>query len=474
VTDHKALLGVLLAIYMVAMIGIAWWARSRIHDAEDYIVAGRRLSVSLAAATLLATWFGAGALLTATDEVRRGGLRMAALDPLGAGICLLLAGLWLARPLWNMRLLTLGDFYGRRFGPTAELTASVLMVPTYFGWVAAQFVALAGLFELVFGLPASAGIAIVAVVGTSYTLLGGMWSVTLTDVVQMAFVVVGLLVLTAEVLFQLGGGVLGGLQTLAERVPAEKLVLVPRENAGQLIGWLGVLAVGAFGNLPGQDLLQRVFASRSEGTAVRACYWAGGCYLLLGFCPLVLGLAGDLLAPGHENASTIGLLSTIFLSPWSGSLLLLAVVSAVLSTIDSAILSPASLLAQNVFPRIVHAGPEHALARNRRAVVLIAVCSVITAYLGESAYRMLEDAYALAMVSLLVPLLAGVWFVRGGERAAMAAMTVGTVSWLLHRVAGWDAFLAPVMGDAAIPVAAACTGLSMLAFGLGAWADARS
>src|SRR5690606_24817255 len=321
VDAHRELLAVLLVIYFIVMLGIGAWAQGRIHDSEDYLVAGRRLPLLLAWPTLLATWFGAGALLTSTDQIRREGLRMAALDPFGAGLCLLLAGWWLARPLWHMKLLTLGDFFRRRFGPRAEVATSLMMVPTYFGWIAAQFVALAELFQLVFGLDRNLGIAGIALLGTTYTLLGGMWSVTLTDVVQMACIVVGLLFLAGEVLVALGGGVVGGLEALWTAVPPERWVLVPHESGAEVLAWLGVLAVGSLGNLPGQDLLQRVFASRSADTAVRACHLAGVTYLVLGTMPILLGLAADVLAPGQEQRSTLGVLATLFLSPLSGSML---------------------------------------------------------------------------------------------------------------------------------------------------------
>ena len=191
----RPLLATTIVVYVLAMYALGLWARGRIHDAEDFLVAGRRLPLSLAWATLLATWFGAGTLLTATDEVRKHGFQRAALDPLGAGFCLILAGLFFAAPLWRMGLLTLSDFYRRRFGKRAELISACIMVPSYFGWVAAQFVALANMLELFFDTPLELGILLVAVVATGYTLLGGMWSVTLTDAVQISLVLAGLVVL---------------------------------------------------------------------------------------------------------------------------------------------------------------------------------------------------------------------------------------------------------------------------------------
>jgi Na+/proline symporter len=145
-------LGGTILLYVVGMYGLALAVRSRIHSTEDFLVAGRRLPLSLAWATLLATWFGAGTILAVTQEVTRDGLRPAALDPIGAGFCLIIAGLFFARPLWKMGLLTLSDFYRRRFGPRAEILSACILVPSYFGWVAAQLVALAGLLELLCGI----------------------------------------------------------------------------------------------------------------------------------------------------------------------------------------------------------------------------------------------------------------------------------------------------------------------------------
>ena len=107
------LLGWTMAIYVVVMFGVSAYAQRRVEDAEDFVVAGRRLSLPLATATLLATWFGAGTLMTAADEVRDRGVEAATLDPLGAGLCLLLVGLFFAAPLWREKLITLPELFGR-------------------------------------------------------------------------------------------------------------------------------------------------------------------------------------------------------------------------------------------------------------------------------------------------------------------------------------------------------------------------
>jgi SSS family solute:Na+ symporter len=461
-------LALALGVYVAALFGIGWWARSRIHDASDFLVAGRRLSFPLATATLFATWFGAGTLLAVADEVRAEGLRATALDPIGAGACLLLAGLFLAAPLWRLQLLTLPDYFRGRFGPRAELAGALLMVPGYFGWIAAQFVALASLLELCFGLDLALGIALVALVGTGYTLLGGMWSVALTDALQTALLLVGLVVTTVVTLAALGDGApAAGLARLAAETPPEMLRPIPLEGLAPLAGWLGLLAAGALGNLPGQDLLQRIFAARSARVARRACLVAGVAYLTFGALPPLLGLAARLLAPDQQRA-VLPMVAGLVAHPAVVLVFVLAVVSAVLSTIDSALLAPASVLAQNVVARVAPraAGRLSPLAWNQWAVVAVALASLAVAYRGEDAFALLESAYEVGLVSLLVPLVAGLYWRRGDEQSALAAMAAGTLPWLVHWLADWEWFAEPWLAPrgVALPAGLSCAALAVAAY----------
>lgn len=470
----SSVLAVTVVVYAFVMLAIGWWARGRVETNEDFLVAGRKLPLMLAGPTLLATWFGAGTLLTATDEVRAGGLRMAALEPVGAGLCLILAGWLLAPKLWRMKLLTLGDFYRRRYGERAERLSAILMVPSYFGWVAAQFVALAGMLEISFGLSPAIGLLLVFAIGVGYTLLGGMWSVTATDAVQLALVIFGLFALAWVVLAELGGPLIG-LERIWDSLPAEKRVIVPRETSGELLGWLGVLAIGALGNLPGQELSQRMFASKDERTAVWACHLSGIGYLTVGMLPLIVGLAANLLVPGAPERSTLTILAQLFLSPGMAVVFTLVLMSAVLSTIDSALLSPASVLAQNLaWPLLgerLSARGFTQLGMNRACVLVVGIGSLITAYVGENAYGLLEEAYALGLVSLLVPLLVGLHGSRGGERAALVAMVLGTGVWLVHLISGAEQFMGGwwPAGWVPLPIGLCCAGLALAGFGVTAW-----
>lgn len=459
-----AYIGGTIIVYLAVMFGVSLWVRRKVHSVEDFVVAGRRLPLVLAAPTLLATWFGAGTILTATDEVRARGMHAAALEPFGAGFCLILAGLFFAGPLWRMKLLTLGDFYRQRFGKRTEVVAALCMVPSYFGWIAAQFVAMAGMCQLFFGLPMAWGIVVTAAVGMGYTLIGGMWSVTLTDAVQMVLVIVGLAVLLVVCLSNLGdGALLPGASRLLSETPPERLDLIPTESAVAWVGWLGVFAIGALGNLPGQDLMQRVFSARSAKTACWSCHVAGIGYLSVGLVPLAIGLAANLLAPDQVGTATLPVMAKLFLNPVVAVIFIIAVLSAVLSTIDSAILSPATVLAENLLVYL----PQQRFDRmqlNRLAVVFVTVVSVAFAFAGESAYSLLESAYAVGLVALFAPLVMGMWQADGGERAALASMGVGVAAWGLHLVVGWEGFLQPVLTPFAAPVELSCAALAFGAY----------
>jgi Na+/proline symporter len=466
--ELKWLLGGVLVLYVAVMYALAVVAQRKIHDSEDFLVAGRRLPLSLAWMTLLATWFGAGTMLAAADEVRQEGLRAAGLEPIGAGFCLIFAGMFIAAPMWRERLLTVPDLFRRRFGPAAELLASVIMVPGFFGWIAAQFVALAGMLELLFGIDPAIGMPLVAVLGTGYTLMGGMWSVTLTDAVQISLVLLGLAVLGATVLFDLGDGrLVAGIGRLWDETSADKRVLIPVDSAAAFWQWVSLFAVAALGNLTGQDLMQRIFASKSERVARRACYVSGVAYVAFGAIPVGLGLAADLLFHGDTQVRILPALAGVFLSPALAVVFIVALVSAVLSTIDSAILAPAGVLSQNILSRWSR---TPLLKLNRLSVLLVAACSLGMAYAGEDAYTLLEGAYAVGLVGLFVPMMFGLFTRPRGSLPALASMAVGMGTWLLHYVMGyvadWEYFLQPIeaVGRWQLPPSLVATALAAVTY----------
>ena len=416
--------------YAVVILIVAWVAQRRVKDEEDFIVAGRRMGTWMASATLLATWFGAGTLLTSTDEMATEGFRVVALEPLGSGLCLMVTGLFFARPLWDMKVCTLADYFKLRFGAKAEILQVLTSLPTFIGWIAVQLVALAGLFEVLFGWPATPTIIGLGLFALVYTLLGGMWSVGLTDSLQALLLILGLLLLGWHVWQDLASTT-GGWSGAWSQISPSRRTWIPTERMTEFVQWLGWLNIAMLGNIPSQDLMQRVFASRSGSIARKACFIAGGAYILLGCVPILVGLSFPILFPNQEIQSVVIQMAQHYLSGGWMVLFLLAVLSMVLSSMDSGILAPATALGRNLLrPHVTPALSTLALCR--WSVVLVSIACVMVALLGSRAFELLESCYSIGLAGLLVPLCFGLFTSMGNQTSALLSMSVGIAVWLIE------------------------------------------
>ncbi|HEY5692397.1 MAG TPA: sodium:solute symporter, partial [Cyclobacteriaceae bacterium] len=190
---------------MVLTVAIGYWASRRVKTTGDFMLAGRSLPMVLSSAALFATWFGSETVFGASSEFIEGGLYAVIEDPFGAALCLILFGIFFARKLYNMNLLTLGDFFKQRFGPRTELVASVFLAPPYVGYVAAQLVAMGLILNVVVGLEIWQGVIISSIIVTFYTFIGGMWAISVTDFIQGIIIVFGLSVLAYVLSMEAGG-----------------------------------------------------------------------------------------------------------------------------------------------------------------------------------------------------------------------------------------------------------------------------
>jgi Na+/proline symporter len=212
-------------------------------------VAGRSLPIVLSTAALFATWFGSETVFGASSRFLDGGLYAVVEDPFGASLCLLLFGLFFARKLYRMNLMTLGDFFKVRYGKRTELVAAVFLVPSYIGYIAAQLVAMGIILNVVTGMETWMGVSISALIVTFYTYTGGMWAISITDFIQGILIVVGLAAL-AWVLSEKAGGAM----VVLSEVPASDLRFFPSFDFLEIVGWLAAWSVLGLGSIPSQDV----------------------------------------------------------------------------------------------------------------------------------------------------------------------------------------------------------------------------
>lgn len=416
-------------IYLSLTIVVGFWAARKVKGSGDFLLAGRSLPMVLSTSALFATWFGSETVFGASSRFLEGGLFSVIEDPFGAALCLVLFGTFFARRLYNMNLLTLGDYFKVRFGRRTEIVASAFMVPAYFGYTAAQLVALGLISNVVMGIPVWQGIAVSALVVTLYTYAGGMWAISITDFIQSIIIVMGLLIL-AFVLVNKAGGV----SNVFTQVPASTFQFLPEGNWNGIVSWLAAWSVLGLGSIPSQDVFQRTMSSGSASIAVRSCYYAAVLYLTVAMLPLFISLCVKYLYPTEINGDTqLTLLNMVMQHTalpvqiiFFGSLL-----SAIMSTTSSSMLAPAALFSENIVKPLMkqRLSDKQLLYTTRISLLLFSLISTIMAGLNSDIYELVGMSSILSLVSLFIPLMFGLYWKRATSEGALVSIVVGMGVW---------------------------------------------
>lgn len=395
------------------------------------MLAGRSLPLMLGSTALFATWFGSETVFGASSEFLDGGLYEVIEDPFGASLCLLLFGMFFARKLYNMNLLTLGDLFKVKYGRTTELISSVFLAPPYVGYIAAQLVAMGLILQVVSGITLWEGVIISSAVVTLYTFIGGMWAVTITDFVQTVIIVAGLVALAVSL-----GIKAGGVSEVLASVPSGSFKFFPSANGREIVAYVAAWSVLGLGSIPSQDVFQRTMSSRSASVAVRSCYVAAFLYLTIAMLPLFISLCIQRLYPvqGIDDKQLV-LPNTVLMHMglpmqilFFGSLL-----SAIMSTTSSAILAPASILSENfIKPLVKHRYPDkQLLSLTRVCVLLFSLLATIMATLRSNIYELVGESSILSLVSLFAPMTLGLYWKRASSGGALLSMVLGMMTWII-------------------------------------------
>jgi len=395
------------------------------------MLAGRSLPMVLSTSALFATWFGSETIFGASSEFLEGGLLAVIEDPFGAALCLILFGFFFARRLYAMKLLTLGDFFRVRFGKKSELVASVFMVPSYFGYAAGQLVALGLILNVVVGIPLWQGVVISSLVVTVYTYVGGMWAISITDFVQGIVIIVGLLVL-AVVLNEKAGG----LHQVFSGTPPETFRFFPEPSSTNVIKYFAAWSVLGLGSIPSQDVFQRAMSSGSARVAERSCYYSGMLYLTVAMLPLFITLCAKQLQSGQDIGDTQLVLPALVMAYTSMPVQILffgALLSAIMSTTSSAILAPAAILSENIVRPMLNGklSDRQLLFWTRTSILIISGASTVMACLNTNIYGLVAGSSIMSLVSLFVPLAAGMYWRRATPAGALLSRAVGMGVWAL-------------------------------------------
>ncbi len=439
-------------IYWIISVGIGLWAALRVKTTGDYAVAGRALPMYIVTATVFATWFGSETVLGIPATFLREGLGGVIADPFGSSMCLVLVGLFFARPLYRMRLLTIGDYYRKKYGRAVEAMTTLCIVLSYLGWVAAQISALGLVFNVVSEgwMSQHVGMVVGASTVLVYTIWGGMWSVAITDFIQMIIIVLGMLYIGWDV-----SGLAGGVtNVIGHAAAAGKFSSFwPQASLAGILGFVAAAVTMMLGSIPQQDVFQRVASSRDEKTAGRASVLGGVLYFCFAFIPMFLAYSATLIDPelvqhlieGDRQSQLILPNMILKHAPLFAQVMFFgALLSAIKSCASATLLAPSVAFTENILkPAFGHLGDKK-LLRMMRWVVLCFTALVTLFALNShlSIYKMVENAYKVTLVSSFVPLVFGLYWKRANQSGALAAIVLGLGTWI------WLEVLAP---DAACP-----------------------
>ena len=426
-------------VYMIATVAVGIYASSRVKNSKDFMVAGRSLPLYMNFACVFATWFGAETLLSVSAKFAHKGMGFVSGDPFGASFCLILVAFFFARTFYRMELLTIGDYYHLRYGKFVEVITSLGIASSYLGWTSAQLSALGLVINVLFPqISLNQCIVIGAAIVTVYTLFGGMWSVALTDVVQTAAIVIGLIIVAV-----LLGQRAGGFDVVIAAAHREgKLNLFPHLTAAAWMAFIGEFITMSLGSIPQQDVFQRVTSAKNERTAFWGTLGGGLFYFGFAFVPMFIAYSAIVIDPAYaahfqaEDAREVQkILPALVLNDtpiWCQVLFFGALLSAILSTASGTLLAPASLLTENVLqPFTKHFSDKTMLLLLRVVLVLVAIVGTIISVNSESTmYEMVESGYKVTLVIAFVPLICGIYWPRATTQGAIFSILLAVPTWI--------------------------------------------
>jgi SSS family transporter len=427
----------LVIVYLLVTIAIGLMAAKRVQNSSDFAIAGRHLPMAMIVTTTFATWFGSETVLGIPAKFVNGGLNGVVEDPFGAGFCLIFVGLFFAAKLYKMTLLTISDYFRERYGRTVEVACSIIIMISYLGWVSAQVTALGLVFHLLSdGVVSMAWGMVIGVVSIlAYTLFGGMWSVAVTDFIQMIILVLGLSILAVFAADQAGGAD----KVVALAISQDMFKFWPEPNMKDILFFFASAITIMLGSIPQQDVFQRVMSANSLKAATQGPVIGGICYILFAFVPMFLVVSAMIIMP--EQAATLisddpqKVLPTLVMTqmPFVMQVLFFgALLSAIKSCASATLLAPSVTFTENIWRQFRPYQSDQQELRAMRVTVLV-FSMVVLGYAirmqGTSIYEMVSGAYQVPLVGAFVPLTFGLYWKRATTQGAIFALVLGLLTW---------------------------------------------
>ena len=457
---------IFIIIFLVLGIGMYYLVQG---SGKRYIIAGKSLPFFLVGSMLLAQSLDANATMGNAAGVYSGGWWAGFQFAFGLAICLMVCGLFYAKPLNRMNLLTLPDFYFRRFNWLTEIIVSLLMCFSFAILVAGNFAGSAWIVSIIFKIDYTWALILIAIFIFIYTVSGGLYSCAATDIVQIYPAIIGFLGCFFYLLADYGWS------HFSTAIPDNFVDLsgLTSVKDGALLNWAGILALG-IGDVVALDFMERIFAAKSPETAQKSCYYGAVGTVITGIVCSYIGLMGLTFFP--EMADPRMILPTIAQAhvPFIFGLLVLGgIIGAGASTADGGILGVSAVMGRNLIQRNVllpiarkRAAQQNAVDRSEEAKVIsdrklliiarimaipVVALAIFIAVVKPEPGILLVLAFDVVFAGCVVPLTLGIYWKKANTPGALAAIVVGSVLRLYlfytipEALAGLDTLIPPVV-----------------------------
>lgn len=442
-------------------------ARRKTGDsASEMMLAGRSLPLGIAVFTMGATWVGGGYINGSAEYTTSFGLAWVQ-APWGYALSLVVGGLFFARKMRRHGFTTMLDPLEQRYG---KKVTALLFVPAITGeifWTAAILTALGTTFGTVLGLDFTMSIILSAAIAIAYTAIGGLWAVAMTDVLQLLMLFAGLWIVVPFAADSAGG--IEAVWLAYQDSKGAMATLFPPWNGWQdpawgdyYWNWWDYALLLVFGGIPWQVYFQRVLASKDENTAMRLSIFAGFICLLAAIPAIFIGMVGDIFPwthfdlPAPESPALILPHVVRYLTePWVATIALGAIAAAVMSSVDSSILSASSLTIWNVYRPLIKPdiSAEKLSQLIRRCIWIIGIAALLLALQVKSVYALWFFCSDFVYCILFPQLVTALFDKRANRYGAIAGLAV---SFIL-RFGGGEAVLGipnlipyPMIDDAGV------------------------
>ncbi|MFJ3904296.1 sodium:solute symporter [Streptomyces sp. NPDC090025] len=416
-----------IVLYLAGMLAMGWWGMRRARSKSEFLVAGRRLGPWMYSGTMAAIVLGGASTIGGVGLGYKYGLSGAWMV-ITIGLGLLALSVFFSARIARLKVYTVSEMLDLRYGGRAGVISGVVMWAYTLMLAVTSTIAYATIFDVLFDLPRTLAIVLGGTIVVAYSTLGGMWSITITDMVQFVVKTIGVLLLLLPIAVVKAGGFAG------MRAALPSSYFEPLGIGGETI--FTYVLIYTFGMLIGQDIWQRVFTARTDKVAKWGGTVAGTYCLLYAVAGAVIGTAAKVMYPSLPSADAA--FATIVkdeLPMGVRGLVLAAALAAVMSTSSGALIACATVANNDIWSRLrgltgTARNPEelddHDEVKGNRAFILVmGVAVILIAIALNDVVQALTVAYNLLVGGLLVPILGGLLWRRGTVQGALAAVGVG-------------------------------------------------